>query len=215
MIVNGVFKVLDADGRSFHGGTGLWPPGVWRTVNGPLKPCANGLHLCRERDLVGWLGPVIWRAEYDDSDVIECADKLVVRRARVVSRVQAWDERAARLFAVDCAERVLPLWEENYPGDKQPREAVETARRYVAGEAAPEELAAAGAATSAATRHAASAATSAAASAAAWAAAWAAASAAAWAATRDAARDAADAARDAEREWQTNRLMQYLDGVAA
>ena len=86
------------------------------------------------------------------------------------------DESKLRLFACDCAEQVLPLFERDYPKDKRPRVAIETARRFANGKATQKELAAAGAA--------------------AWAAAGAAAGAAAWAAARFAARDAArDAAR--------------------
>src|SRR5262245_59085937 len=35
-----------------------------------------------------------------------------------------------RLFAADCVERVLPLYESLHPGDLRPRAAVEAARRY-------------------------------------------------------------------------------------
>jgi len=137
-------------------------------------------------------------------------------------------EREIRLFACDCAERVLPLFEKEYPTDKRPRQAIETARKFANGAATLEELdaarAAASAAASAAARAAASVASDAAwaawdaasvASDAAWAA-WAAASDAAWAAASDAASDAAraaasDAARDAEREWQKERLLGLLD----
>lgn len=38
------------------------------------------------------------------------------------------EERICRLFAVDCAERVLCLFEEKYPSDKRPRRAIEMAR---------------------------------------------------------------------------------------
>jgi len=95
-------------------------------------------------------------------------------------------DREIRLFACDCAERVLHLFEAEYPEDSRPRQAIETSRKFANGEAPIEELAAARAA--------------------AWAAAgaWDAA-AAAW----DAA--AAAWAGDAEREWQIGRLRQLLD----
>jgi len=90
------------------------------------------------------------------------------------------------LFVCWCAEQALPIFEKHYPNDSRPRVAIETARKFAAGEATREERAAAGDAASAA-----------------WAAAWAAtgdaaraAARAAWAA-RAAARDAAWAARDA------------------
>jgi hypothetical protein len=63
-----------------------------------------------------------------------------------------------RLFACDCAEMVLPIYEHKYPGDDRPRKAIEVIRLYAARAAAGD---AAGDAARAAAR------------AAAWAAAWA------------------------------------------
>jgi hypothetical protein len=65
-------------------------------------------------------------------------------RLWVVLRPELLPERTLRLFACSCAEHVLPLFEQQYPEDKRPRRAIETARRFAAGEAPREELAAAG-----------------------------------------------------------------------
>jgi len=48
-----------------------------------------------------------------------------------------------RLFACDCAARVLPIYEAKYPDDMRPREAIETARLYARGEVDSGQLAAA------------------------------------------------------------------------
>lgn len=53
-------------------------------------------------------------------------------------------ERLARLMACDFAERVLPVFEEQYPDDTRPRDAINAARRAAYGEATEDELAAAG-----------------------------------------------------------------------
>ena len=109
-----LYKVLSEDGRACNGGTGVWPvpvkgaPGEWLSVEGPLRPCSHGLHLCRRQDLVAWLGPVIWRAEVAPDAVREdCDDKVVVSRARIIARITTWTARSGRLFAADCAERAL------------------------------------------------------------------------------------------------------------
>ena len=99
------------------------------------------------------------------------------------------DESKLRLFARDCAEQVLPLFERDYPEDKRPRVAIETARRFANGKATQEELAAARVAARAAAEAAARVAARVAAGAAAWDAAWA----AAWAAAGEAAWAAAEA----------------------
>jgi hypothetical protein len=49
-------------------------------------------------------------------------------------------DREIRLFASDCAERVLPIYEAQYPEDMRPRQAIEVARRYAHGEATEQEL---------------------------------------------------------------------------
>ena len=229
------YKCLVANRMPAHGGAGQWPPpGEWLTAPGPLVLCEPGtLHLCRRQDVILWLSEELWEAEAD-GEVLVGEDKIGCLRARLVRRVDTWTERAARLFATDCAERALRREREaGREPDARSWRAVAVARAFVRGEATDVELAAArdaardaaraatwaaaGAATwaaaGAAARDAARAATRDAAGAAAGAATWAAARAAARDAARDAARAAARAAaRDAERAWQTERLWALLEG---
>ena len=234
-----LFKVLAADGYPCHGGSGLWAlpvcgePGEWMPLIECLAPCRRGYHLCRADDLMLWLGPTIWEAEAR-GERVECPDKVVVAEARLL-RWLIWDERVARLFACDCADRVVHLCGD----DPRPRAAIEVSRRYAQGGATAEELdaacAAAGAAAwssarwSAAARYAASSAAGAATRYAAFVAWFAAgfdarssadatACADARSAVSSAAWSAADAtacadARSAELRWQVERLIQYLDGA--
>jgi hypothetical protein len=207
-----LYKVLGNDQTSYHGGSGKWTKNRWRSISGDLMPCENGLHLCRRQDLLTWLGPEIWEAEYE-GELVEADDKVVVRRARIVRKLDTWNERTARLFAADCAERVLPIFEKQYPTDARPRKAIEAARAFANGTIGQEERDAAGDAAGDA--------------------AW-----AAWIAARDAARDAARAAGDAawaaaraagdaawyaasdaawyaSSQWATDRLFDYLEGRAS
>jgi hypothetical protein len=128
-------------------------------------------------------------------------------------------------FACDCAERVLHIFEEEFPDDNRPRKAIEVARsgNRDAAYAAAAAFAAARTIAFAAARTIARAAADAAADAA-----YAAAGAAAYAAAGDAA-DAADAAADAagaaayaayaayaaagaaEQKWQLNRLLELIN----
>ena len=202
-----LYKVLNEDATPSNGGSGQWHRnGKWMPHIEDIEPCSSGYHLCRPDDLLHWLGPSIWEAEYK-GERIDCEDKIVVQQARIVRRLN-WNDRIARLYACDCAERVLHIAD-----DERCNNAVEVARRYASGEATRKELAAAWEAARAA--------------------AWDAAGAAAWDA-RSAARDAAwDAARaawaaagdawdaagaawpaagNAERQWQTERLMKYIHG---
>ncbi len=44
------------------------------------------------------------------------------------------DQMSLALWAADCAEHVLPYFEEKYPGDDRPRKAIEAARAWTRGE---------------------------------------------------------------------------------
>jgi hypothetical protein len=109
------------------------------------------LHLARACDLPAWvaIGAVVWEAE-TRGEIREVAEKVIALEARLVRRVGVLDEVMLRLWACDCAERVLPIYERECPGDLRPRQAIEVARRYARGEATLEELAAARAAARAA-----------------------------------------------------------------
>lgn len=52
-------------------------------------------------------------------------------------------DQVARLMACDFAEAVLPIFERDYPDDRRPRVAIETARRFARAECTADELAAA------------------------------------------------------------------------
>ena len=138
------YKVTGPNGEPCHGGSGRWIPGEWREENG-TEPCQPGMmHFCKDaRQLIDWLNVEIWEAEYDDAKlVIDHGDKLAVQRARVIRKMEIWNDRTTRLFACNCAEAVLPIYEKHYPNDMRPRECVETARKFAHGKATREEMAA-------------------------------------------------------------------------
>ena len=231
-----LFKTLDglrpatADTDYRYPGVGRW---TRRLDPDKLRLCGYGYHYVTDGQVLDWLAATIYEAEpCSEHAPLTDGDKSVTCRLRLVRRFDGWNDRTARLFAADCAERVLPLFEGLYPDDSRPRDAIVAARRFVNGEIGFVESASA-----AMFAKTASIAASTAASTAAWAAAWAAsaassstwadnaaastARAAAWAAS------AAEAARDASathrpdaraaqtfREWQYQRLLQYLNGTA-
>jgi len=216
-----LFKIINENGTPCHGGRGKWSlphnkqPGDWMPpVKGKLIACENGYHLCREGDLIKWLGPAIFEAEYR-GERLDADNKIVVRQARLLRRLN-WDEHIARHFACDCAEEVLHLYEQKYPDDLRPRQAIEVARRYADGKVTDEDLDAARIAAWDAARAAGYAWAWNATNAAGCVAAWDAANAAVGTTARDvtlgdAVRDAAWAVgRDAAIQRQTKRLVQIL-----
>lgn len=145
------FKVLGSSRQSHHGGTGTWRKNEWRSVEGPVVPCSNGIHYCKPEHLVQWLGPTIWLFEDGTPDeTIDHCDKLVTRKGRIIRQMTTWNETTARLFAADCAEEALRF----IPGDHQGPfvAAIRTARGFARGEVSGKERAAAGVAAWAAAR---------------------------------------------------------------
>jgi hypothetical protein len=220
-----LFKWLTAN-NSAPLGSGKWHKNRWRSVKGDLVPCENGLHLARSKELVNHISDRLWTAEADMSEVVEWDDKIVVRRARVIGRIETINDSTLRAFAADCADRVVHLT----GPDPRCVAAIALARRFAKHNATPEELDAAWAAACIAAREATICAT---AGTAAWAAAWAAANApgagagarlyaaatdAAWAGAKDcggggAAMDVAWAAAWAA---ANARLLQYVElGLSA
>jgi hypothetical protein len=190
------------------------------------KPCENGwkklLHHLR-------------KTESDDEplELITILEYNCIQDTIWAFRAVEGKDKEIRLFAADCAEMVLHIYEKNYPNDKRPRLAIQAARDYANGLIPLEELAAAVAAAwdaaSAAARAAGAASAASAASAAARAAgaasaaraaARAAAVAAAWDAASAAARaagaaGAASAARAAARDAASAALAAARDAADA
>ena len=140
-------------------------------------------------------------------------------------RLDKQDHRSLVLWATDCAERALSYFEEKYPEDNRPRNALEAGRAWVRGEIAMGEARTAAFAAHAAARDADGPAARAAARAAGHAAATAhvaahAAHAANYAVTAAKFPEAAVPADSAaaavkERDWQYRRLPEHLRPVAA
>ena len=200
-----------------HHGRDGWPLQKVEELPTGIKPilCEIGLHASKSAlEALSYApGPFVSRVRLEGTVVVGDDKACAPRRVRLAGPADA--SRELRLFAADCAEHVLPIFEKEYPGDDRPRKAIEAARRFADGEASPEEMWAAGAAAWAASD-------SGAYVAAAWAAARAAASDSgdAFGDARDAAwaaRDAAAAAavdRDAgaaELEWQEEALVRRLE----
>ena len=129
------------------------------------------------------------------------------------------DHRTLAIWATDCAEHVLPYFEEKYPKDNRPRKAIEAGRAWVSGEIVMSEARTAAFAAHAAARDANQDATRAAARAAGHAAATAhvaghavhAATYAARAASHAVDSSDADAATAKERDWQYQHLLELRD----
>ena len=50
---------------------------------------------------------------------------------RITELVKKTDHKTLAIWALDCAERVLPYFEEKYPDDRRPRNALESLRAWI------------------------------------------------------------------------------------
>jgi aspartyl aminopeptidase len=50
---------------------------------------------------------------------------------RIVELVKIADHKTLAVWAIDCAERVLPYFEEKHPEDPRPRIAIETLQKWI------------------------------------------------------------------------------------
>ena len=96
------YKFLDEGRVAPYSGV-RWPdPGSWLESD-RIEPCVSGVHACRIRDLAYWLRSELWEVELDGG-VVEGERLVVAQRGRLVRRVEAWDDAAARAFGRSCAE---------------------------------------------------------------------------------------------------------------
>ena len=175
-------------------------PGAWLPEVERFELCESGYHSCTANQLLDWCDAQLWEIEYKHEP--EHHDNKVNGSCiRFVRKVDNWNDRTARLFAVWCARQVLKLVDEP---DPRSIETCNVAERYANGEATEDELQAA--------RSAARSAAWSAAWYAAWSAArdaaWSAAMYAAWSAARAAARSAA---RAAARAAQYKKQIEMLE----
>ena len=133
-----IYKVLASDGTPCHGGSGKWfmpkgkRPGKWMPAIKDIQPCARGYHFVNLEQLPTWLGPTLYEVEVR-GQVTHLADKSVAEQARLIRKVEIWNDKTLRLFAADCAEHVLGIYERVCPKDDRPRKAIQAARDFANG----------------------------------------------------------------------------------
>ena len=215
------YKWLKPDRTTTYQGV-KWPKrvGVWTPDVTPVM-CVSGWHLATHQGIAehARTGAVLWIAE-GRGKFVAAFDKVAFSSARLVSQVGTFTQIIAVQWAAECAKRVLRHYEDRYPEDKRPREAIQAALKWAKDPTEANRAAAAAASNAIGAAYGAAAAAAIYAYAAAYAAATAvyaadaaayAADAAAYAAYAAVAYAAADAARKKEREWQSDRLLELLD----
>jgi hypothetical protein len=104
------YKFLRGDGSGVFTRF-AWPlpdggPGPW--VEAPIVPCRSGIHACRLADLPLWLAHELYEVELA-GDIVAERTKVVASRARLLRRVDAWDDAMRAAYTRACADRAHAL----------------------------------------------------------------------------------------------------------
>lgn len=113
--------------RSEHGST-RWQIGRWQKLKNerPLRLCVNGFHASQKPiDSLSYVFGSRWFECEARGHIFRDTDKFCAAEMRLVKEIP---QRVIRQFGIDCAWHVLHIFEDKYPNDKRPREAIEAAR---------------------------------------------------------------------------------------
>lgn len=143
------FARADEQGRAFSPNKPYerWTVGQTRTLDGEILPCKYGFHGSPTlwQALRYAPGPLACKVELGGTIIEHGGDKVVASQKTLLAAVRV--ERELRLFAVDCAEHVLHIYESAHPNDDRPRRAIAAARDYAEGRISADALAEASMAT--------------------------------------------------------------------
>lgn len=105
-----MYKLLDANGNSIHGGTQLWIPGQ-RTEKVEPRICQAGYHLVPSWGIAPWLkiGAVVWSAKGFGKTSSQDTRKIAFESAMVTERVGVLSMAVVVEFGRDCAKHVAKL----------------------------------------------------------------------------------------------------------
>ena len=125
------YKWLKPDRTTTYQGV-KWPKrvGVWTPDVTPVM-CVSGWHLATHEGIAehARTGAVLWIAE-GRGEFVAAGDKVAFSSARLVSQVGTLTQIIAVQWAAECAKRVLRHYEDRYPEDKRPREAIQAALKW-------------------------------------------------------------------------------------
>ena len=125
------YKWLNPDRTTTYQGV-KWPKrvGVWTPDETPVM-CTSGWHLATHQGIAehARTGAVLWIAE-GRGEFVAAGDKVAFSSARLVSQVGTLTQIIAVQWAAECAKRVLRYYEDRYPEDKRPREAIQAALKW-------------------------------------------------------------------------------------
>ena len=123
------YKFVRENLKSEHGDI-QWAPGEWQKCEGELSLCKNGLHASQKPvDSLNYIFGTRWfKCEAKGGRILKGSDKFCAPEMRLLQEIP---KKVLIQFAIDCARKVLPVFEREYPNDKRPRKAIEAAEIYL------------------------------------------------------------------------------------
>ena len=118
------------EGLKSNSGDIVWKIGEWQKHDGQLSMCENGFHCSKQPyDAFSYvqgeiLAEVEVRGKHLTDDNKECWEKM-----RII-KTWKWQKNDSILFSIFAARLVLKIYEDRYPDDIRPREAIEAAEAW-------------------------------------------------------------------------------------
>jgi hypothetical protein len=114
--------------KSEHGNV-TWKIGEWQHCDGNLVLCENGFHASQEPlDSLDYQAGDRWFQCETKGEVLRDVDKFCARSMRLTKEIPI---SVLQQFAIACAFKVLPMFENQYPDDNRPRKAIEASQTYL------------------------------------------------------------------------------------
>ena len=124
------YKFLHTDLKSENGST-KWRKGVWQHCEGELNMCRVGFHCSKQPyDAFSYVqGEILALVEVKGKSIIQ-DNKECWSDMRVV-KAYKWTKKDSLKLAIFSAELCLKNFEEVYPDDERPRQAIEAVKKVL------------------------------------------------------------------------------------
>lgn len=117
------------DDLKSQNGDEQWTIGEWKKANGELELCKTGLHACKTPyQSLNYVYGNRWFKAEARGRILEGDDKFCSSEMRLVKEIPI---TVIHQWAIDCAYRVLPIYEQEYPNDMRPRRALEAKQAWI------------------------------------------------------------------------------------
>ena len=108
-----------------------WKMGEWRKVTGELEMCENGFHASeRIIDSMHHIAMECLAKVEVRGDHLEQSNKQCWEEMRIV-KAWNWEKKDSVSLAIYATSLVLKNFEKVYPNDKRPRQAIQSARKWL------------------------------------------------------------------------------------